>query len=241
MSCKRLLEEAIKRDPLFARAHASLAFCHIRSVQMMPGSEDIPMHEEAALRSAEHAVRLDASEARAHNALGWSLMYFREFERARSRFLISASLNPNDGSACIDRALALAFLGDQSAADETAEVAATLNPLGGEWFSTVRAIVHFMARRYEAAQQHFALGQTTLPDILAWHAANLTCLGRHAQAKEVMQHALARFRLMWCGRDPMKPEDFIGWFRHANMLRRPEDWDHVYNGFPKAELVGATQ
>ena len=43
------------------------------------------------------------------------------------------------------------------------------------------------------------------------------------------------------GRDPMKAEDFIGWFRHANMLRRPEDWDHVYNGFPKAELVSATQ
>ena len=199
------------------------------------------MHEEAALRSAELAVRLDASEARAHNALGWSHMYFREFERARSSFLISASLNPNDGSACIDRALALAFLGDQSAADETAEIAATLNPLGGEWFSTVRAIVHFMAGRYEAAQQHFALGPTTLPDILAWHAANLTCLGRHAQAQEVMQQALTRCRLLWCGRDPMKPEDFIGWFRHANMLRRPEDWDHVYDGFPKAELVRAAQ
>ena len=76
LSCKRLLEEAIKRDPLFARAHASLAFCHIRSVQMMPGSEDIPMHEEAALRSAERAVRLDASEPRAHTALGWSRYVF---------------------------------------------------------------------------------------------------------------------------------------------------------------------
>ena len=105
---------------------------------MMPGSEDIPMHEEAALRSAELAVRLDASEARAHNALGWSHMYFRDFERARSSFLISASLNPNDGSACLDRALALAFLGDQSAADETAEIAATLNPLGGEGFPPCR-------------------------------------------------------------------------------------------------------
>jgi hypothetical protein len=49
------------------------------------------------------------------------------------------------------------------------------------------------------------------------------------------------FDTVRCGRKPMKPEDFIGWFRHANMLRRPEDWDHVYDGFPKAELVGVTQ
>ena len=39
----------------------------------------------------------------------------------------------------------------------------------------------------------------------------------------------------------MKPEDFIGWFHHANMLRRPEDWDHVDDSFPKAELFRAAE
>ena len=30
-ACQRLLEEAIRKDPMFARAHASLAFCHMRT------------------------------------------------------------------------------------------------------------------------------------------------------------------------------------------------------------------
>ncbi len=232
-TCRRLLERAIEMDPSFARAYASLAFCHIRTGQMSPGSEDISTHDQAALRCAEQAVRFDASEARAHTALGWSHMYLGEFERARSCFLIAASLNPNDGSACLDRALALAFLGDQSAADETADIAVTLNPLGGEWFCTVLAFVHFMARRYDVAEEYFALGSRTLPDVLGLHAANLSYLGRLTKASEVMQDALEQFGLLWRGPTPMTFEDFISWFRKVNMMRRSQDWEHLYQGLPK--------
>ncbi|ESY51350.1 MULTISPECIES: winged helix-turn-helix domain-containing protein [unclassified Mesorhizobium] len=241
-ACERLLEEAINKDPMFARAHASLAFCHIRTSQMSPGSPNIRKIEEAALRSAEQAVRLDAAEARAHHALGWSHLYLGEFERARSRFAISASLNPNDASLCIDRALALAFLGEQNAADEAAEIAAILHPLGGDWFSAVRAIVHVTARRYDAAEEYFALAPRTWPDILAFHAANLTYLGDRQRASELMRQALERFGLLWCGSSPaVQYEDFIGWFFHVNMFRRREDREHVDAGLPKADLIAAAR
>ena len=140
-------------------------------------------------------------------------MYVREFERASSRFVISASLNPNDGSACMDRALALALLGEQGAADETAEIAAILNPLGGEWFSAVRAIVHFMARRYEAAEECLSLGPRTWPDMLAFHAANRTYLGDQRKRRSSCAR-LWRVRAMWWGPAPMQPQDFIDWFYH---------------------------
>jgi adenylate cyclase len=235
---RHLLEEAIKRDPLFARAHASLAYCYIRDAQLLPGSPEAAKNEQFALESAERAVRLDPSEPRAQNALGWSHLHFREFERAKSRFLISGSLNPNDGGASLDRALALAFLGEQAAADEAAEIAVALNPLGGEWFSTVLSIVHFMGRRHDAAEEHFALGPRNLPDITAWHAANLSCLGRHAEASDVMLGALEQCTQLWCGPAPMTPHDFIGWFHHVNMLRRDEDWQHLYRAFPKPPSLG---
>src|SRR4029079_19044910 len=73
-ACQRLLGEAIRKDPSFARAHASLAFCYLRTSQMSPGSPEIRSLQEAALRIAEQAVRLDPSEARAHHAMGWSHM-----------------------------------------------------------------------------------------------------------------------------------------------------------------------
>lgn len=237
---QRLLEEAIKKSPLFARAHASLAFCHIRMAIMTPGSPETPKIEDAALRSAQHAVRLDASEARAHNALGWSQMHFREFERAKAAFMVSGSLNPNDGSAAVDRALALAFLGEQEASDQTAEIAATLNPLGGEWFHSVLAYVHFMAGRYQLAEECFALAPKNWPDVMAWHAANLSYLGRQERAADLMRHALERLESQWCGTRPMQPQDFIDWFHHFNMLRRDEDWDHLFSGLRKAGLKDVT-
>lgn len=237
LACQRFLEQAIKRDPLFARAHASLAFCHIRTATLNPGSDQaIPLHR-AAVVCAEHAVGLDPFEARARNALGWSQMYFREFERARSEFKQAAALNPNDGSACIDRALALAFLGEQDAADATAEIAAVLNPLGGEWYWSVRAMVHFVAGRHDTAEACFALALRGSPDVSAWHASNLTHLGRHQQAAERMRHALDRLGAQWRGSSPMQPDDFVSWFRHVNMLRRDEDWDHLVAGFPKDVLL----
>ncbi len=237
LACQRFLEQAIRRDPLFARAHASLAFCHIRTATMNPGSARITDLHRAAVLSAEHAVGLDPFEARARNALGWSQMYFREFGRAASEFAQAAALNPNDGSACIDRALALAFLGEQDAADATAEIAAVLNPLGGEWYWSVRAMVHFLARRHDAAEACFVLAPRNSPDVSAWHASNLTHLGRHREAAENMRHALERLGMQWRGSSPMRPDDFVRWFRHVNMLRRDEDWDHLFAGFPKGLLL----
>jgi TolB-like protein len=237
-ACQRLLGEAITKDPSFARAHASLAFCYLRKSQMSPGSPEIRSLQEAALRMAEQAVRLDPSEARAHHAMGWSHMYLHELERARSRFAISASLNPNDGSVCIDRALALSFLGEKAAADEAAEMAAILNPLGGEWFCAARAVVHFMARRYDAAEECFQLGPRTWPDMLAFHAANLTYLGDHGQASELLRQAFESLKLQWCGPAPMQPTDFFDWFYDVNFFRRSEDREHIDAGFQKVELIG---
>lgn len=226
-ACQHLVEEAIKRDASFARAHASLAFCHLRMSMMMPGSPDIAMLEQAALRSAERAVHLDPSEARAHNAVGWSQMFLRDFDRAKSAFAMAAMLNPSDGTTCLDRALALAILGDRAAADDAAELAAALYPLGGDWYCNVRAIVHCLARRHEAAEEFFAVGPKDWPDLAAWHAVNLTYLDRTEQASQMMRHAMELLAAQWCGATPMRHADFIEWFLHNNMLRRSDDQDRV--------------
>ncbi len=230
----RLLEEAISKDPNFARAHASIAFSFIRQATLEPGSADIPALENAALRSARLAVRLDATDARAHNALGWAHMYLRQFDRAKAAFLVSAELNPNDASNCIDRALAWAFLGDQSAADETAESAAALNPIPNEFFSETRAMIHFMAKRHDAAEAYFALAYGNQPDTLMWRAANNTYLDRHREAAELMGNAVKILQLRWCGPEKTNAEDLLNWFRHVNMLRRDEDWNYLREGMRRA-------
>ena len=233
-----LLEEAISKDPNFARAHASLAFACLRQATMVPGAAEIPVLEDAALRSARLAVRLDGSDARAHNALGWALMYLREFDRAKAEFLLSAELNPNDASNCIDRALAWAVLGDQGAADDAAEVAAALNPIPTEFFLESRAIVHFMAKRHDDAEKYFALTSDTQPDTMTWRAANCICLGRERDAVEFMKNAVSKLKLRWSGPDPMCPTDFMNWFQHINMLRRDEDWKYLHEAIMKAGLPG---
>lgn len=234
-ACEMLLRESIARDPQFSRPHASLSFSHIRAAMMAPGSPDIPALEQAALRSAEHAVRLDPADARAHHAVGWSLMFFREFERARSSFATSASLNPNDGSLAIDRALGLAFLGEREAADEALTIAIALNPLGGQWFWSVLAMVNSVAGRYAAAETYFMLGPRDLPEPLAWHAANLAALGEAERASTVMREALHWLEVQWRGPGRMSSTDFLVWLDHNSMLRRPEDRERLFLALPLAE------
>ncbi len=225
---RRLLEEALAIDPSFARAHASLAFCNIRMVHLAPGTDGLETLELEALHYAEHAVRLDPSEARSFNAVGWSNMYLREFERARSAFLLSASLNPNDASSCLDRALAFAFLGEQERADEHLETASSLYPLRGEWFHSVRSIVNFLGRRHEAAEESFVLGPRTLPDDLAFHAANLWYLGHRERSSKVLGEARKHFDRLWKGSMPATAGDFSGWLSHVCMLQREADWDRLH-------------
>ena len=89
-----LLNKAITLDPDFARAHVTLAWCHLNGA--IYGWTDDPtgsMKKFAA--SARQAVALDSADAEAHLALGLALLYqYRQIESGNKEIERALFLGP---------------------------------------------------------------------------------------------------------------------------------------------------
>ena len=91
-------QQAIRKDPRYARAHAALAECYA----LMGGREDLPPRQifpqvEAAAREA---LRIDDQLAEAHNALGAvQMLYLWDLRGAERAFQRAIELNPGYANA----------------------------------------------------------------------------------------------------------------------------------------------
>ena len=93
-----VLHEAIKVDPNFAPAYASLADAYNISniVGLYSSKDSLPEAKEAATK----AIELDPSLAEAHAALGMALSHYDfDFPGAKKEFLKAIELNPNSAYA----------------------------------------------------------------------------------------------------------------------------------------------
>ena len=141
-----LLEEAVRRDPDSAAAHASLAFAYI-SVPLVEGPTN--PFVELARHAAERAIRLDSTIAEAHAVLARIFVHFdwdaEASDRASRRALELDPTNPfvlhcyslmlaDQGR--FEEALALA---DRALAQDPASVLANRD----------KAIILYLARRFE--------------------------------------------------------------------------------------------
>jgi TolB-like protein/DNA-binding winged helix-turn-helix (wHTH) protein/tetratricopeptide (TPR) repeat protein len=141
-----LLEEAVRRDPDSAAAHASLAFAYV-SVPLLEGPTK--PFVELARRAAERAIGLDSTTAEAHAVLARIFVHFdwdaEASDRASRRAL---ELNPTNlfvlhcyslmlaDQGRFEEALALA---DRALAQDPASVLANRD----------KAIILYLARRFE--------------------------------------------------------------------------------------------
>lgn len=92
LTAQELLHRAIKLDPSFARAHASLAVSSMFLYQYMTAD---PRYLHESLEASHQALSLDPGLAEAHAARGYALASTRRFEDAEPEFAISLVLNPD--------------------------------------------------------------------------------------------------------------------------------------------------
>ena len=89
-------QQAIARDPAYARAWAGLADCYALYATYGAGSprDSVPRGKEAALT----ALKIDETVHEAHTALGWIKMtYDWDWPGAERAFKRAIELNPRDG------------------------------------------------------------------------------------------------------------------------------------------------
>ena len=140
--------QAIARDPLFARAHASLSLAYGILPVYIPDATDSASALNAA--SARRAVALDSTLADAQIALGLSLERRFQFREAEARYRSALALEPSSVSGHLVLGFFLSTTGRNDEAAGELRQAAQLDPLAKS-ASAAMAYNLVAARRFPEA------------------------------------------------------------------------------------------
>ncbi len=229
-----LFGKAVEIEPDYARGYAGLAEATYSRAFFPPLPKPFEEMVEDALVQAERAVLLDDTDSRPHVILGWACMFRRDFDRARRHFDLSGSLNPNDADAIMQRACALALLGDANTGVDQAQSAIRLNPHHPGWYLEYVCMVNFFARRYETVLATAAMGPDTFPSSPAYRAAASAYLGRAEDARHHGEALVASLQPLWDWPSGAGLLDYAEYLCQVIPFRNTEDADHLLEGLRRA-------
>jgi TolB-like protein/cytochrome c-type biogenesis protein CcmH/NrfG len=147
-AARRLLEQAVKLDPVDARYTVGLAWTHVYDARWGWGGS-----QEVSLRTAEElarkAVRLDDADYRTHWVLGEVLQGKAEFDAAQAAYERAFALNPRDADLLAHYGDSHVYAGQLTKAIERIESAMRLNPFSPDWYLRLLGIAYFCNGDYQ--------------------------------------------------------------------------------------------
>ncbi|MCB1380657.1 MAG: winged helix-turn-helix domain-containing protein [Alphaproteobacteria bacterium] len=144
---RRLFEEAIQLDPIYAHAHVQLALSYLQEFFF----DDSGAALERAHQIASEALLLDEEEPWCHMILGLTHLHRRNFDPAVKHCERAVALNPNDPSLLARLGLVLTDVGRATEAITVIERAMALSPHNPDKYNDYLSIALFTAGQYEAA------------------------------------------------------------------------------------------
>jgi TolB-like protein len=206
-----LLEQAIERDPQYARAHAWLSDLYVQKWWQTDAASDIEAAEEASAR----AVRLDAEDALCHACRVQVLLFRRDYDGAHHHFERALGLSPSEPDIAAAMAVFLMYTGRPQEAIEQVRRAMRLNPFHPQWYVETLGMSSMIARRYDDAAKAFS-GMREPPYYV--HAYLAACLIKLGRREEALRH---RDRLL-----EIKPDWTPDHFR-MDPYRDAADIEHI--------------
>ena len=189
------LRRAIEIDPHLGPAHAALAIGCVNAASLGPASD----HREsikAAVRSARTAIALDGFDSFAHAAACYALTFARQHGAALEAGRRAVELNSNFHLAHFLLAMAFTYGGAPIEAAPALDRATRLSPRDPlAWaFLSLRAIAHYTARAYDAANDAADNALRERPghgSTKVVKAAALVRLGQSAEARKLLSQVRA--------------------------------------------------
>jgi serine/threonine-protein kinase len=177
-------QQAIKKDPNYALAHAAMANAHwALSSQFVAPKEAMPKVKECALQ----ALVIDETLPEAHTALAVvKAVYEHDFAGAEQEFKRAVDLNPGSASAHEWYGYVLTPLGREAEAAMQIKLALELDPFSVTVNSSL-GLSYFWSGRYDAAIEQFQKTFLLAPDL--WWAHFF--MGWAYDRKGMQQEALA--------------------------------------------------
>lgn len=188
MKAVKYFEDAIKKDPNFARAYTGLADCYVVLVnhRYLPQKEGYSKARNALTK----ALSLDGTLAEAHTSLGNILSNEWNWSKAEHEFSEAIKANPNFAKAHHWYSIHLLSLGRIKEAIDQLKIAEDLDPLSPIIHAYAGGLFIY-ARQYDEAMKELDRSLELDPNFVPAHANRSdACL-----AKEMFDEALAE--LQW--------------------------------------------
>jgi serine/threonine-protein kinase len=156
-----LFDQAIARDPSFARAHAGRAMAYV-VLPIFASSVDAAPSFAAAIQSANRALTLDSSLADAHLAVAYAHKMRWQWEEAERHFRAAVALAPDDAVIHHWYGVYLYAVGEAQRSAAELERAIALDPFSAAARTDGAWALYFARRLEEAGKEiHRALVMDT--------------------------------------------------------------------------------
>ena len=227
---------AVALDPLYARAHANIAWTHVCSVFLEAAAET---SLDEALRHIEMALDIDDGDAWSHGVFGQLLFLLKKDDEAEIHFKRALALNPNDADVAAIFANILVYWGRWRESLTWIDTAKRLNPLPPNLYHWYHALALYSGREYEQAIRVLK----EMRSLDRWsHGLLAACyaqIGRPDDARSELDAFIdeRERELKELGQAlPRDPLDLA--LSRADRYRNPLDREHFLDGLRKASLTG---
>lgn len=228
IAARNLLDRAITMHPVYAAAHARIAFTHL--VDYSNGWSDAPEHSlQTGLEIAQQAVAMDASEPQAHFALAVGCTMNRELDRAIAEAEQCLALLPNSAEGHLAKAQAQIFSGDAAAAIATIEACLQLDPVYPDIALYFLAEAHFSLGEFDQASATLEQRIERNPQSATSYALLASCYGYLGRITES--------RAAWAEVLEIEPGFSTERRRRILPFRDPEDFERRVQGLRRAGLL----
>lgn len=230
---RRWFQQAVARDPSYARAYVGLALAHLNEWACYAWNYWVFLQQEA-LELARKAVALDDRDHRARCMLALAELYGRRYDTARGELEAALALNPNDADVLAHASFAMALIGEPDKGVEAARKALRLAPHRPDWYAGMAGIALFSARRYQEAIDTMACAPEAFCNTPAFIAASYAHLGQPQRGAEHRDTVYRHYRYQMARGLFRRDYACIDWLTALDPYRNADDAEHYAEGLRKA-------
>ena len=166
LQARALFQQAINRDPGFARAYGAMALSYVDESRFGWGKNPAAALERA-FELANKAVALDDQLPQAYRALSYAYLHRREYQNSIDAIQRAIALDPNDADGRASLALSHVYDGNYETAIRMLRAAMQMNPHYPARYASALGHAYYFLGRHEDAV-------TTLRDAIERNASLLS-------------------------------------------------------------------
>ena len=166
LQARALFQQAIDRDPGFARTYGAMALSYVDEFRFGWGKNPAAALERA-LELANRAVALDDQLPQAYRALSYAYLHRREYQNSIDAIQRAIALDPNDADGRASLALSHVYDGNYETAIRMLRAAMQMNPHYPARYASALGHAYYFLGRHEDAV-------TTLRDAIERNASLLS-------------------------------------------------------------------